>query len=332
MEQTEAVMKDMNQGLRSDIVAIMTAVLNFKQKRAQFASEPEQMLRQWARQLHMSYEKLQTIVDLEAHIKYELSAFVPFRDIEDSTVLLQQLERLAPMVLIMTNAAFAAQALEVTSEGNAYMATKEGAVGLFSSLKAVPDLHSPSCLRWEQGDIIVPVTISLHYSRMLVSFSNAIKSHKQFWLSVLLFAYRLQYATFSDDQGMYVVFRIVFSGRQKHLEVDSATGASIVHFRERLSNVCAAMRLQHLHRDTAHTQNEFDIAVLAAHGLQPLIEQQLGVRSVLAADFFSPVAFERVDVVEVEHEDDDLDQESILSFAIQAKSATSSDAKGSSSE
>ena len=202
MEQTEMVMKDMNHNLRSDIVAVMNAVIQFKLKRQQFAHEPESILRQWARQLHLSYEKLLVIVELEAHIKFELASFIPFRDIEDPSILSQQLERLAPMVLIMTNAAFASQALEVTSEGNAYAATKEGAIGLFTDSKAVPDLHSPSCLRWEQGDIIVPVTISLHYSRMLVSFSNAIKSHKQFWLSVLLFAHRVQYATFSDDQGM----------------------------------------------------------------------------------------------------------------------------------
>ena len=315
MEQTETVMKDMNHNLRSDIVAIMGAVIQFKLKRQQFANEPESIVRQWARQLHLSFEKLQSVVELEAHIKFELAAFIPFRDIDDPAVLAQQLERLAPMVLIMTNAAFASQALEVTSEGNAYAATKEGAVGLFTDLKAVPDLHSPSCLRWEQGDIIVPVTISLHFSRMLVSFSNAIKSHKQFWLSVLLFAHRLQYATFSDDQGMYTVFRTVYCGRRKYLEVDSATGFSIVQFRERLCNICAAMRLQHLHRDDTHTQVEFD-ALLRSHGLNPMEGQQREVLQVLAKDFFSQEAFDAVDVVEVEHDDDDLDHDSILSFAI----------------
>ena len=96
-------------------------------------------------QKNLSYEKLLAIVDLEQHIKFELANFVPFRDINNPNLLLSQLDKLAAMVAVMTNVTFVAQALEVTSESNLYSKTQEMALGLFSDLTAVPDIHSPSC-------------------------------------------------------------------------------------------------------------------------------------------------------------------------------------------
>jgi HrpA-like RNA helicase len=313
MEQTEQVMKDMTgSGLRSDIVAIMGAVIKFRlQLNEHGADSPA--LRQWCRQNHLSLEKLFAIVDLDAHIKFELSTFIPFRDVSDPQVLLSQFEKVAPMVMILTNVAFAAHALEVTSEGSTYAATKEGAVGLFTDLRAVPDLHSPSCLRWEHGDIVVPVSISLHYTRMLVSFSNANRSPKEFWLSVLLFSHHVDYALFSDDQGMYGVFRLTYCGRSRHVEVDGQTAQLVVEFRKLLSNVCATLRLRYSHKD--QFEEDFDNEVLSPRGLQTLVAQQREVMSQLAGNFFGP-RLEQIDIYEVEHEDDDLDTTSLLSFKI----------------
>ncbi|CUI14634.1 DEAD/DEAH box RNA helicase, putative [Bodo saltans] len=313
MEQTEQVMKDMTgSGLRSDIVAIMGAVIKFRLQLNEHGAESP-ALRVWCRQNHLSLEKLFAIVDLDAHIKFELSTFIPFRDVSDPQVLLSQFEKAAPMVMILTNVAFAAHALEVTSEGSTYAATKEGAVGLFTDLRAVPDLHSPSCLRWEQGDIVVPVSISLHYTRMLVSFSNANRSPKEFWLSVLLFSHHVDYAMFSDDQGMYGVFRLTYCGRSRHVEVDGQTAQLVVEFRKLLSNVCATLRLRYSHKD--QFEEDFDNEVLAPRGLQTLVAQQREVMSQLAGNFFGP-RLEQIDIYEVEHEDDDLDTTSLLSFKI----------------
>jgi hypothetical protein len=318
MERTESVMKEMAKHLRSDIVAVMRMAITFKLKRAELSSSlPEQEmqfeLRKWCMENWVSLDKLLSIEDLEQHIKFELSSFIPFRDVDDHRTLLDQLDIISPLVLVMTNVAFAAQALEVTSEGNSYTATREGAVGLFSDLRAVPDLHSPSCLRWEQGDVIVPVSVALHFSKMLVSFSTAIRNHSQFWLSLLLFAHRVRYAAFSDDQGVFYVFALSYSGRDRFLEVDSELSTAILEFRDTLSRLCATLRLRYGHKE--YFEEDFDSEILAPRGLPSINGQQRAVMGLLASRFFSP-HMENVEIVDVEHDDDDLDKHSILSFSL----------------
>uniref|UniRef100_A0A0A9YTJ4 Uncharacterized protein n=1 Tax=Lygus hesperus TaxID=30085 RepID=A0A0A9YTJ4_LYGHE len=139
-------MRDLCCGLRSDIVAVMKATLLFRRECVNSGSHV-QNVQQWCMQKCLSYDKLLAIVDLEQHIKYELASFIPFRDIADPSRLLAQLDKLAAMVAVMTNVAFVAQALEVTSESNLYSKTQEMAMGLFSDVNAVPDIHAPSCLR-----------------------------------------------------------------------------------------------------------------------------------------------------------------------------------------
>lgn len=314
MEETENVMRDMCCGLRSDIVAVMKATLLFRVE-AQRLGNNTQALRQWCLQKHLSYDKLLAIVDLESHIKYELAEFMPFRNIVEAEKLLEQLDKLASMVAVMTNVAFVAQALEVTSEGNAYTNSKEMALGLFSDLTAVPDIHSPSCLRWQEGDIIIPVQLNLLFDKLLASFSTAIASPKQFWVSLLFFSQRVQYATFSDDDGTFHVFSLSYGGKERYVEVDETTGLIVLEFRRKLSAICQVLRLTHANR--LLYEDDFN-RLLASYSLNPLQELQREVITALVSVFNN---LEDMTADEVEHDEDDLDVVSILSFALPTPSA-----------
>lgn len=379
MEATEASMKAKCHGLRSDIIAVIEAVLLFKEqclalgiplsalssassgaaasasgsdesglllRSAAFQNE-RTALAKWCAKEHLSLERLEAILDLESHIKAELTHFTPFRDVQDPKWLRPQLAKTAPLLMIMINVAFAVHALEVVSEGSTLCATKEGAVGLFNDLRAVPDLHSPSCLRWREEDVIVPITLSLHYSRVLVSFSNAVsKTRGQFWLSLLLFAHTVRYALFSDDQGVYAVFAVSFGGRTKYLEVDGEANAQrILQFRKKLSDVAVTMRLTYQYKELDEVTLEEE--VLRPRGLQVLEAQQRSVMVSLVTQFFgvssstapstatttteegesgttaaaAAAASNVMTVVEVEHEEEDLDEISRIRFAVPSVAA-----------
>lgn len=308
MEETENVMRDMCCGLRSDIVAVMKAVLLFRVEQHRHGDDTP-TIRQWCLQKHLSYDKLISIVDLESHIKYELANFMPFRNIAESEKLLEQLDKLASMVSVMTSVAFVAQSVEVTSEGNTYTNSKEMALGLFSDLTAVPDIHSPSCLRWQEGDIIIPVQLNLLFDKLLASFSTAIVSPKQFWMSLLLFSQRVNYATFSDDDGTFQVFCLSYGGKDRYVEVDEITGLVVLEFRRKLSVICEVLRRRQAHPNMY--EEDFN-SLLADHGLSPLQELQREVITALVSVFQN---LDDMTADEVEHDEDDLDVVSILSFA-----------------
>lgn len=308
MEETENVMLDLCCGLRSDVIAAMKACLLFRVEESRLG-EGSQPVRAWCSQKNLSYDKLAAIRDLENHIKYELAEFLPFRDIMDPAELLTQLDKVATTVVVMMNAAFVSQSVEVMSEGMTYN-SMESAVGIFSDLFAVPDIHSPSCFRWLEGDIIIPIQLSLSFDKLLASFSTAIKTYKQFWASLLLLSYRVQYATFSDDEGTFHVFSVVYCGKKRIVEMDKAGGDAIIQFRRKLNAICKNLIVTHMYR------NEEESAwaeVVAAHQVRPLVELQREVITSLVkffADLDSYVADE------VEHDEDDLDRTSILSFAL----------------
>ncbi|KEG08928.1 putative RNA helicase [Trypanosoma grayi] len=309
MEETENEMRDMCCGLRSDIVAVMKAVLRFRVCLGECGDDVAPV-RQWCVDHHLSHDKLKGILDLEQHIKYELANFIPFRDVVDEQELLAQLEKVAPIVLVMTNVAFVAQSLEVTTEGNTYTNSKESAAGLFSDIVAVPDIHSPSCLRWQEGDIVVPVQVSLIPNRALASFSTAIASHKQFWLSLLLLTHRLKYATFADEDGAFCVFAVKYYDTERYLETDAQTGYSVLLFRQQLSSVCQTLRLLHDHQDMY--DDDF-VELLKRHELKPLQAAQREVITTMAA-FFNNT--DNITVDAVVHDDDDLDEVSMISLAL----------------
>ncbi|CCW65420.1 unnamed protein product [Phytomonas sp. EM1] len=308
MEETENVMRGMSCEQRSDIVAVMKATLLFRLEMERHVSNP-QAVHQWCLQKHLSFEKLQAIVDLESHIKFELADFMPFRDIHEAGGLLEQLDKLAPMVVVMTSVAFVAQALEVRSEGNTYTNSQEMALGLFSDLSAMPDIHSPSCLRWREEDIIIPIQLNLFYDKLLASFSTAISSPKQFWMSLLLFSTRLHYATFSDHDGAFHVFKVIYCGRERFVEVDGVAGYVVVEFRRKLCNIFQLLRL------TWENKEMFDDGLeqlLAEHGLKPLPETQREIITALVSIFKN---LDNITAEEVEHDGDDLDIVSFLSFS-----------------
>ncbi|ESL10697.1 ATP-dependent RNA helicase [Trypanosoma rangeli SC58] len=309
MEETENVMRDMCCGLRSDVVAVMKAVLKFRVCVSESGDDAARV-RQWCLDHHLSQDKLRGILDLEQHIKYELANFIPFRDVVDPQELVVQLEKIAPIVLVMSNVAFASQSLEVTTEGNTYTNSVETAVGVFTDITAVPDIRSPSCLRWQEGDIVVPVQLSCLGNRMLASFATAIASHKQFWLSLLLLTHRINYAAFADDDGAFYVFSVKYHNMTRYVETDAQTGYAVLHFRRLLSLACQTLRLQHDHQEMY--DDEFT-ALLHRYGLKPLLEAQRDVITTMAS-FLNNT--EHITVDEVEHDEEDLDEVSMITLAL----------------
>lgn len=313
MEETENVLRDMCCGLRSDVIAVMKAVLLFRMEQERHGVGSP-IVQGWCLQKNLSYEKLVAITDLENHIKYELAEFLPFRDIVDPGVVLEQLEKTAATVAVMLNVAFVAQAVEVMSEGLSYN-TMETAVGIFSDLFAVPDIHSPSCFRWLEGDLIIPVQLSLSYDKLLASFSTAIKTYKQFWASLLLLSFRVNYATFSDEDGKFHVFSVEYGGKKRFVEMDEEGGNAVIAFRSQLCEICQNLHIAHLHKnieDESAMEEEMQ-KVMAKHRIRPLLELQREVITSLV-NFFAELDSYVAD--EVEHTEDDLDSLSILSFGL----------------
>ncbi|KAG8342024.1 DEAD DEAH box helicase Helicase conserved C terminal domain [Trypanosoma vivax] len=306
MEAAENVMRDMCCGMRSDVIAAMKAVLLFRVRQTELPDDIT-AVKEWCISHRLSYDKLKSILDLEQHIKYELANFIPVRDVSDAVVLLAQFEKVAPIVLFMLNAAFVAQALEVLTEGNTFTKSRETAVGIFTEIMAVPDIHAPSCLRWQEGDIVVPVQLSILSNRMLASFSTAIASQKQFWLSLLLLTHRLKYALFADDEGEFFVFSLKYYGTDRYLETDALTGRAILLFRQKLSGVCQTLRLLQEHQELY--DDEF-AELLKDFGLKPLEAAQRDVITAMATFLNNS---ESITVDEVEHDEDDLDEISIIS-------------------
>jgi hypothetical protein len=250
MELAELSMKEHSRHCGSDVVAAMGLVLAFKLEAAGGANVIE--LDQWCAKQHVSREKLQAILDLEEHVKFELGAFVPFRDVDDAQVQQNQLTRLDNVVRAMICTAFAPQALEVTAEGSMRFKIKEGAHGIFTDLAAVPDLHTPSSIRWEVGTVVVPVTLSLRHSHLLGSYTTAMPDLKMFYLSCLLFAHRLRYEAFEDEAGQYYEFVLTFHGRSRTLEADGATGKAIVEFRAYLESISGSLAAMHATHTEEH--------------------------------------------------------------------------------
>lgn len=309
MEETENGLRDMCCGLRSDVIAVMKATLLFRMEEERHGVGSP-ILQGWCLQKNLSYEKLVAITDLENHIKYELAEFLPFRDVVNPAQVLDQLEKTAATVVVMLNVAFVAQAVEVMSEGLSYN-TMETAVGIFSDLFAVPDIHSPSCFRWLEGDLIIPVQLSLSYDKLLASFSTAIKTYKQFWASLLLLSFRVNYATFSDEDGKFHVFSVEFGGKKRFVEMDEEGGYAVIAFRRQLSEICKNLHITHLYKNT-EDESAMEEVMERSH-IRPLVELQREAITSLV-NFFAELDSYVAD--EVEHTEDDLDIISILSFGL----------------
>lgn len=314
MEVTESVMKGMAKGQRSDIVAAVGVAVQFRVAKAD-PSATEESLREWCNANQVSYERMCAIVDLEEHIKYELAGFIPFRDVDEPTDLAEQFAKLAPILSIFVNGAFCAQSLEVTSEGNVYRATNESAVGLFTNLKAVPDMHTPSCLRWQYGDVVVPVTINLHFSKMLVGFVTATQNRAHFWLSVVLFNYRFCYAKLNEDAH---VVAVTFNDTTRYISVANDIMEQILAFRRHCSRVCAIIRMRYTHKEML--ESDFTSEILGAKGWPSLQDQQRLVTGTLI-ELYSE-ADPKVEEIEAEtvgelaKRGSELPESSIFSFAL----------------
>eukprot|EP00743_Colponemidia_sp_Colp-15_P013442 GILK01015636.1.p1 GENE.GILK01015636.1~~GILK01015636.1.p1 ORF type:complete len:625 (-),score=32.35 GILK01015636.1:141-1784(-) len=268
MEATEALMKTMAKGQRSDIVAAVGVAVQFRIAKADPAAT-EESLREWCNTNQVSYERMCSIIDLEEHIKFELAGFIPFRDVDEPQTLADQFAKLAPLLCIFVNGAFSSQSLEVNSEGNVYRATNESAIGLFTNLKAVPDMHTPSCLRWQYGDVVVPVTINLHFSKMLVGFVTATHNRAHFWLSVLLFTYHFSYCKLNDEAS---VVKVAFNETARYISVANEVMEQVLAFRAHCSRVCAMIRLRYTHKDLLEA--DFTKSILNEKGWGSLQEQQ----------------------------------------------------------
>ena len=312
MEATEAVMKTMAKRQRSDIVSAVGVAVQFRVAKAA-PGATEESLREWCNTNQVSYERMCAILDLEEHIKYELAGFVPFRDVDEPEALADQFEKLAPILPIFINGAFSSQSLEVTSEGNVYRHTNESAVGLFTNLKAVPDMHTPSCLRWQYGDVVVPVTINLHFSKMLVGFVTATHNRAHFWLSVILFNYRFCYAKLNDEAH---VVAISFNNTTRYISVANEIMEGILAFRGHCSRACAIIRMRYTHKEKLEA--DFVSEVLAAKGWSSLQDQQRLVTGTLIGLFGD--AEPKISEIEPETvglaKGAELPQSSIFSFAL----------------
>eukprot|EP00658_Telonema_sp_P-2_P079076 TRINITY_DN7567_c0_g1_i1.p1 TRINITY_DN7567_c0_g1~~TRINITY_DN7567_c0_g1_i1.p1 ORF type:complete len:557 (+),score=201.51 TRINITY_DN7567_c0_g1_i1:320-1990(+) len=321
---TENKMKELSLGLRSDVVAAVNAVILYKIQKQE--RNDEGYLQEWCHQNRLSYEKILNIIELDTHIKFELSAFVPFRDCDDPSALQMQLKALGPLIPVLLNASHAAQALEVTSEGIDRV-SKEEAQGLFSSFRAVPDLHSPSCLRWKMDDVVVPINITVHFNKMVAGFSTCTASKAQFWLSVLLFAHRLEYTAepVTRDGKEYRVFQTTFNNRERLVKIEVAASKSILSIREKFSMICETLRLRYSHKEM--DESEFN-EVLSDIELPELAAQQRAAVGSLIKLFAPPQEGEESIFVEEviydayagegekQQEAFELDSTTLLSFAL----------------
>ena len=195
----------------------------------------------------------------------------------------------------MIGTAFASQALEVTADSSARFKVREGAQGVFTDLHAVPDLHTPSSIRWEVGAVVIPVTLSLRHSHLLGSFTTVVKDLKTFYLSCLLFAHRLSYEIFEDDDGQYYEFVLQFHGRSRAIEADAATGQGIIEFRQHLEAICNSLEEAH----DAHASHKApDEAAVNAMNVR-----QRQVVAALTGFFFGP-GFENLQLTEIQQGDE----------------------------
>lgn len=314
MEATETSMKSFSGAIPSDIAASMGACLAYLDWLHQHHGQvSESQCRDWCARHNLAFDRLTAIVDLDQHIKFELSDIVPFRDIPEPAVLREQHKAFAPVLEVMICAAFASQALEVTAEGAAQFKTREGAVGIFGDLKAMPDLHNPSCMRWTIGEVVVPVAVSLRFSHMLCSYTTHISGLKAFYTNILLLAHHLKYAAFQDDEGAYYTFEVTYNGVTRYIELDHQTGQAVLEFRQRLSRLAKALRQRYSHKELS--EEEFDAKILV--GQPGFGLQQREVLAALVHYFLNPKVMEERNVVEVAEAGDTLDAESMISFALE---------------
>jgi HrpA-like RNA helicase len=104
MELAELSMKEHSNDASSDIIAAMGAVLAFKVEAHTGAND--HALNDWCVRNQLSRERVQAILDLEDHIKFELGSFAPFRDVDEPEVQQKQLARLPNVVRAMISTAF----------------------------------------------------------------------------------------------------------------------------------------------------------------------------------------------------------------------------------
>jgi hypothetical protein len=319
---TEESMKTAANREHSDVLAVVGAVLQFREflqaeatATGDAPSEAAQLA--WCAKRKISWDRLVAVMDLDTHIKYELSGFLPFRDIQNPTFVLKQLHDNAKAVKAMICAAFAGQAMSVENTVVRHQMRETGH-GVFTPLRAIPDLNNPSCFRWTNGDIVVPCFVSLRFSHLLGGYSTAVPGFKHFYLSLLLFAYRLQYGAFKDGEEIFYRFGITYLGQTRYLELDQATATAVLDFRARLSTICGALRQRFARKDM--TLDAFDTEVLAPAGQAPLLAQQQQTLQ-LVQQFFFGAAFDTLkleEVAELGGDDaakEDLDQTSLMSFA-----------------
>jgi len=187
------LMGTLSHGLASDIVAALNATLQYKKMTSEGLGEADE--EQWCASHMCSRIRLQNIVKLEAQIKEQLGGMVTFVDIDDVSEMIAVVQDSARLIQWLVSSAYFDHAIFVEHDTIEAQRRKKAGTSLFLTFDALCDFHVASCVKWQQGTIVLPMILQPRYDKLFGTFANRLETWEFNTLLMLL-----SFAVFFDPE------------------------------------------------------------------------------------------------------------------------------------
>jgi HrpA-like RNA helicase len=233
IKSTADIIKTYSLGLPSDVVAALGVTIAFKKQRVDGISEDGE--EHWCIQNCVMRSRLGDILRLETQIKEQLSAQIPFVDINDPTEQEAMLKQHTPLVSMLSAGAHLERALFVQNDPRTAQREKRVGPSIFLGLDALSDLFVASACPWNVNSIVVPLSIQTKYGKLLGNFATQL-SPKVFNVVLLLLAPQIVFELRQEE----VLFGVELYGTKLRMRCDARSGNDIILVRQA---ICCKMSL-----------------------------------------------------------------------------------------
>ena len=230
----------------SDIVASAYALISFK---IFLLSGPSTLLKEeWCNSHSVVLSRINTILQLEEHTKKQLSQQIAFVDINNPTILQNQLNKHWYLISIFTTASQLDRGVYVKHDYKTQQRKKFAGSSIFFDLRMQKDENTGTVVNWSKGSIIVPMHMQFIYDRLLGSNSNK-HTPEHYNLCLIIFSYTIHISSKLTDNRVrqdcndYLHVSLTLYSKKLIFTVNKQTMSLILSIRQHMSMQSLTLRV-----------------------------------------------------------------------------------------
>lgn len=238
--------------LHSDLISSVEVVLEYMSMQRDGLSEEAQ--EEWCRERFVSRMRIVDSLNLFNQMKQQVGSVLPFTDVDDVDALVEQFNRHAELLVLMSVASHVELAIQVQLDND--VAVRRGFVGrgVFFPLRCLKDESVPTVCPWTRNKVSVPLSLQTIQQKVLAVFASQVEMDI-FCLVVLVFSFRLHYQVLDNQSPPFYRIRTSHTGVARTFCCDVLTAQQIMQLRRIQCAQLRCMQLQ-VEEHVAASDNE----------------------------------------------------------------------------